>query len=265
MSDKIGITHIIPNIGNLDAYAELAQQYSFGFEYNDFFVPDLLDDETALKQRIALYKGLDRPKGKDTLHGAFLDIVPFSQDSGIRKHSIYRMQQSIEIAGQLGCRGVIFHTGLIPGMVGDEKYRSHFLEATADTMRMLLKQDSEIEIYCENMFDESPLELAALEELLRGEGRFGVCLDIGHMMLATDKPEEWFQALGRGIRHFHMNDNYLERDNHLAMGAGKIDWKRIFALVEQYGLEDRSRLLEVSSLEKIQDSLEYLKEQHFNF
>lgn len=263
MSDNIGVTHIIPNIENLEAYVELAEQYSLGFEYNDFFVPDLLDDEAALKQRIALYNGLGRPKGRDTIHGAFFDIVPFSWDSGIRKHSIYRMQQSVEIAGQLGCRGVVFHTGLIPGMVGDEKYRSHFLEVTADTMRMLLKQDNEIEIYCENMFDESPLELAALAELLAEESRFGICLDIGHMMLATDRPEEWFQALGKSIHHFHMNDNYLKRDNHLAMGAGKIDWKQIFALVEQYGLSDKSKLLEVSGLEKIQASLEYLKEQHF--
>ncbi len=264
MSDSIAITHIIPNIKELEAYVEIAKQYSLGFEYNDFFVPDLLDDKDALQQRIALYNGLGRPKGRDTLHGAFFDIVPFSWDGGIRRHSIYRMQQSVEIAGQLGCRGVIFHTGLIPGMVGDEKYRTHFLEVMADTMRMLLKQDEDIEIYCENMFDESPQELASLAQMLQEEERFGICLDIGHMMLATDKPEEWFQVLGRSIHHFHMNDNYLERDNHLAMGAGNIDWKCIFSLIGQYGLWDRSRLLEVSSLKNINISLEYLKEQHFN-
>lgn len=264
MSDNIEITHIIPNVQKLESYVEIAGQYSLGFEYNDFFVPDLLDDKDALKQRIALYNGLGRPKGKDTLHGAFFDLVPFSWDNGIRQHSVYRMQQSVEIAGQLGCRGVIFHTNILPGMVGDEKYRNHWLEAMADTMRMLLKQDSEIELYCENMFDESPLELAALAELLREEGRFGICLDIGHMMLATDKPEEWFQALGSSIRHFHMNDNYLKRDNHLAMGEGKIDWKHIFALVGQFGLCDTSKLLEVSGLEKIRISLEYLKRKNFS-
>lgn len=264
MSDNIEITHIIPNIQDLEAYAEIAEQYSLGFEYNDFFAPDLLDDEGALKQRIALYNELKRPKGKDTLHGAFLDIVPFSSDSGIRKHSIYRMQQSVDIAGQLGCRGVIFHTGLIPGMVGDEKYRTHWLEATADTMRMLLKQDDDIEIYCENMFDESPLELAELAEMLKEEERFGICLDIGHMMLATDKPEEWFQAMGSGIHHFHTNDNYLKRDNHLALGQGNINWDQIFELIRQYELCGRSKLLEVNGLEKIKISLEYLQEQHFN-
>lgn len=253
------ITHIIPKVKDLEAYTEIAEKYSLGFEYNDFFAPDLLDDEGALKQRIALYSQLGRPKGRDTIHGAFLDIVPFSSDSGIRRHSIYRMQQSVEIAGQLGCRGVIFHTGLIPGMVGDETYRSHWLEAMADTVRMLLGQDKSIEIYCENMFDESPLELADLAGMLKEEERFGICLDIGHMMLATDKPEEWFQAMGSGIRHFHMNDNYLKRDNHLALGQGNIKWDQIFALIGQYGLWDRNKLLEVSSLEKIQISLEYLE------
>ncbi len=127
-----------------------------------------------------------------------------------------------------------------------------------------MKQDEDIEIYCENMFDESPQELASLAQMLQEEERFGICLDIGHMMLATDKPEEWFQVLGRSIHHFNRNDNYLERDNHLAMGAGNIDWKCIFSLIGQYGLWDRSRLLEVSSLKNINISLEYLKEQHFN-
>ncbi|MCM1326759.1 MAG: sugar phosphate isomerase/epimerase [Bacteroidales bacterium] len=264
MLDHNEITHIIPNVKELDAYVEVAGKYSLGFEYNDFFIPDLLDDPEEVRQRIAVYNGLGRPKGRDTLHGAFLDIVPFSQDSGIRKHSIYRMQQSVEIAGELGCRGVIFHTGLIPDMVGDEKYRSHWLESMADTVRMLLKQDSSIEIYCENMFDESPQELAELAKLLQEEERFGVCLDIGHMMLKTKEPAEWFRILGSSIRHFHMNDNYLKRDNHLALGDGEIDWNDIFALMSRHGLWDRSRLLEVSDLEKIHISLDYLEKQYFN-
>ena len=50
----------------------------------------------------------------DTMHGAFFDIVPFSWDSGISRHSLYRMQQSAEIAAGLGCRAVIFHAGLRP-------------------------------------------------------------------------------------------------------------------------------------------------------
>lgn len=259
MTENRKITHIIPNIQELETYVEFAEKHSLGFEYNDFFNPALLDDKAALAQRIALYQALDRPAGIDTLHGAFYDIVPFSWDSGISRHSIYRMQQSVEIAGQLGCRGVIFHTGLTPGLVGDHKFRSNWLKVMADTVRMLLKQNDTIQIYCENMFDESPLELAELAAILADEKRFGICLDIGHMMLATDKPKDWLEAMGAYVRHFHVNDNHLNRDEHLPLGCGSIDWPCIFELLREHDLCGSSMLLEVNGLDKIQTSLDYLK------
>jgi sugar phosphate isomerase/epimerase len=261
MFDNSGLIEIIPDPEEIDSYVELSGRYHLGFEYNDFYVPDLLDDEKALREKVAFYNGLHRQKGVDTLHGVFFDITPFSWDSGIRRHSIYRMQQSVEIAGALGCRGVIFHTNLNPELVDGEKYRRSWLEAMAETMRLLLKQDNSLEIYCENMFDESPRELAELAAMLEGERRFGVCLDIGHVMLTPHDPEGWFQTLAPFIRHFHMNDNHLKRDEHLPLGCGNIEWNRIFQLMEQYGLKDRSVLLEVNGLEKIGKSMDYLCRQ----
>lgn len=254
------ITHIIPDWRELDTYMELAEKYSFNFEYDDFFEPDLLDDKEALEQRIAIYNNLGRERGKDTLHGAFYDIVPFSWDSGIRSHSLYRMQQSMEIAARLGCRGVIFHTGIIPGMTGNAKYRSNWLNVMTDTFKTLLAQDNTLEIYCENMFDASYREIAELAENLQDEKRFGVCLDVAHMMLVTKAPEEWFDSLGSHIRHFHINDNHLEQDEHLAMGQGKIDWKYMDKLMQPCVSDNVSVLLEVKGLDRIRRSLVYGEE-----
>lgn len=259
MTDNPGMIHIIPDPEDVEAYDKLAAQYSFGFEYNDFYEPDLLDDEKKLEKRIELYHGLHREKGVDTLHGAFYDIVPFSWDSGIRRHSVRRMAQSVEIAARLGCRAVIFHTGLVPGLVEDRKYRLNWLSVMAETMRELLEVSGPVEIYCENMFDTSPGELAELAAELEGEERFGICLDIGHMMLATREPKPWFEALAPYIRHFHINDNHFHRDEHLALGCGSIEWDYIFRLMDQYRLWDRSILLEVKGMDKIESSMEYLR------
>ncbi len=259
MRDNRGMIQIIPNPEEMEVYDKLAAEYSFGFEYNDFYQPDLLDDAGKLDKRIELYNGLQRAKGMDTLHGAFYDIVPFSWDSGIRRHSVHRMAQSVEIAARLGCRAVIFHTGLVPGLVGDRKYRSNWLSVMADTMRELLEVSGSVEIYCENMFDASPRELADLAAELQGEERFGICLDIGHMMLTTREPKPWFEALAPYIRHFHINDNHFQRDEHLALGEGNIEWDDIFRLMDQFRLWDRSILLEVKGMDKIKSSMEYLR------
>lgn len=247
---------IIPSWEQIDDYLALSEKYGLAFEYNDFFAPALLDDSVGLKERVRSYKSLERPQGLDTLHGAFYDVLPFSWDSGIRKNSIYRMQQSVEIADELGCRGVVFHTNFNPDFLNNRKYRDNWLESMRAVISQLLSGSS-CEIYLENMFDQSPCELEEEAVLLQDESRFGICLDIAHMRLATDEPQEWLQVLAPYIRHFHINDTYLKYDDHLALGQGNIDWKEMETLLEKYGLKDKSRLIEVSGLDKIQESLKY--------
>lgn len=250
---------IIPEIGRIEEYVRLSEQYALGFEYNDFFNPDLLENESALRERIRQYRQLGRPEKTDTMHGAFYDLVPFSWDSVISRHSQYRMQQSAEIAAQLGCRAVIFHAGLIPEYMKGERYYRNWLETMDAVVRKLTAQ-ADVEIYFENVQETFPTELAVLAESLRDESRFGICLDAAHMMLTKGAPpEEWFRKLAPYIRHFHVNDNHFMTDEHLALGCGSIDWKEIFDAMKQYGLTDRSMLLEVNGLEKIRISLEYLE------
>lgn len=250
---------IIPEIGRIDEYVKLSEQYALGFEYNDFFDPDLLENEGALRERIRQYRQLGRPGKRDTMHGAFFDLVPFSWDSVISRHSRYRMQQSAEIAAELGCRAVIFHAGLVPEYIKGERYYRNWLETMAAMARKLTAQ-ADVEVYYENVWEKSPAELAALADSLGDESRFGICLDAAHMMLAGGaSPEEWFRGLAPYIRHFHMNDNHLETDDHLALGCGSIDWQEIFGMIGRYGLAERSMLLEMSGLEKIRTSLQYLE------
>ena len=253
---------IIPEIDRIEEYMELAERYSLGFEYNDFFNPELLDDKDALRMRIRQYKQLGRPKHRDTMHGAFYDIVPFSWDSGISRHSLYRMEQSAEVAAELGCRAVIFHAGLRPEFAGSEKYYRNWLETMISAARKLTAQ-SDVEIYYENVYESSPEELGELVDSLRDESGFGICLDVAHMILAgggdRENMERWFRRLSPYIRHFHLNDNHLKTDDHLALGCGDIKWDEVFRLVGKSGLSDKSMLLEVNGQDKINRSLEYLR------
>ena len=70
---------MIPDMQNLRESVSLAETYGLGFEYNDFFHPDVLDDEERLQRCFAAYQAAPQPK-YCTLHGAFLDVIPFSPD-----------------------------------------------------------------------------------------------------------------------------------------------------------------------------------------
>ena len=37
--------YVIPDLDNIEKYLELSKKYNLGFEYNDFFMPKLLDDK----------------------------------------------------------------------------------------------------------------------------------------------------------------------------------------------------------------------------
>lgn len=65
---------IIPSLTQLKNYAEFSRQYHAAFEYNEFFLPAILDQEEQKKKIMYQYMELDRDRSNDTLHGAFLDI-----------------------------------------------------------------------------------------------------------------------------------------------------------------------------------------------
>ena len=47
---------IIPNVANMEKSLAVAKEYNLGFEYNDFFDPDVLDDDNRLNELINYYK-----------------------------------------------------------------------------------------------------------------------------------------------------------------------------------------------------------------
>lgn len=174
------------------------------------------------------------------------------------------MQQSIEVAEELGCKGVIFHTNISPSFAHSEWYTNEWLGKSILALKKLFKCCSNVEIYFENMLDDSPEYLFQLSESMRDEKRFGVCLDIAHLMVMSRNPELWFQKLAPFIKHFHFNDNNLVYDEHMTMGKGRIDWKHISSLLKQYNLfnENVSKLIEVRGLQSTIESLKYVRENN---
>ena len=158
------VIEIIPKREEIGKSLELASRYHAAFEYNDFFVPDVLDDPRQVDALISFYLKLPRDRSLDTLHGTFLDITVHSSDSLIRKASDQRIRQSMEIAKALGVRGVVFHTNLIANFQ-DAAYRQGWLEQNHRYFTALAAEYPGLHIYMENMFDLTPDMYAAFGSL----------------------------------------------------------------------------------------------------
>ena len=249
--------YLIPEIRRLRESAEVAARYGAGFEYNDFFHPDVLDDPDEIRRRVGLYLDLPRDRSLDTLHGAFLDVTVHSADPRIVSVSDARIRQCMEIATRLGVRAVVFHTNLIPNFFS-ESYMQNWCEKNEAYWRRILKDYAPIRVYIENMFDRTPDCLCRLAERLSGEPGFGICLDYAHACVFGDDPKRFCEMLKPYVRHLHVNDNDLVHDAHWPVGKGKIDWVAYNAFAG--GLSgDVTTLIEVGSLEDFEQSVRAMK------
>ncbi len=251
---------IIPEINNMCESVELAGKYSLGFEYNDFFNPQVLDNADRLQQLCETYSKYKLP-GYCTLHGAFYDVIPFSKDAKIREIALLRIEQSIEIAKKMGASAVVFHTNYEP-FLNSSDYANQWVLENSKIWGEILEKHSDISIYLENMFDTTPDILAGLSEKLAGHDNYGVCLDYAHAALSKVKPEVWAKRLGSFVKHVHINDNDLVSDLHLAWGDGKINRDKFYISYEEY-LKGASVLIETGSAENVRRSLEVLIREGF--
>ena len=250
--------YLVPDVKDMERMSALADAYGCAFEYNDFYMPDVLDDPASQAELIADYEKYRDGFRQDTIHGAFLDVTVHSQDALIREVSVKRMRQSMETASRMGVRGVVFHTGRIAGF-RDPGYLDNWHKQNAELYAELAQQYPGQQIYMDNMFDEAPDILAKLAEEMKSVKNFGVCLDYAHAMLSRCPGREWIEALAPYIRHIHINDNDLLNDLHQAVGSGNIDWQEYDENVRKYGI-DASVLVEVNGYEAQKASLEYMKQ-----
>lgn len=247
---------IIPDRKNLKNTLSLADEYNLGFEYNDFFMPDVLDSDECIENIVSEYKKEKLP-GFTTMHGAFMDVIPFSSDEKIKEISLLRINQSLQVARRIGAKAVVFHTNYNP-FLNSADYVTEWIKQNTGIWQKLLSDNKDISVYLENMFDVSPDILKELAESLSVNKNFGICLDWAHASISKTAPPEWARILGKHIKHIHINDNDLKSDLHLAWGDGQIDRFAFYNCYEKY-FNSATVLIETNSLENKEKSLEQLK------
>lgn len=252
---------VVSKLDRLQEYKAIADAYGVGFEINDFYEPRVLDDEKEQSRMVEKYLENGVPDDS-TMHGAFLDVVVFSSDERIAEISKLRMRQSVEIAKKLGVKGVVFHTNCNPMLAGDI-YDNNVVSKTVafmeELLQELLEEHSSMQLYLENMFDDSPKILAEISQHLCKYQNYGVCLDYAHASISTVPMSDWVDALAPYLKHIHINDNDLKKDLHGALGTGQIDWNQFVKYYHTH-FDQCSVLIEATEPEAQIQSLNYLKE-----
>lgn len=249
---------IIPEADRLDDYLSLAKQHNVAFEYNDFYQPEIYDDEARIEELIKRYKATGRNLSLDTMHGAFFGLDLASVDPVIRRRSQELMAKSCEIAQRLGVGGVVFHTGLIGGLELSY-YIDNWIDEAVSFFSEQCSKYGELNIYIENTFEQTPDVFVKLMKRMSGVPNFRVCLDYAHAVLTRTEARVWLEALEPYISHIHINDNDKRNDLHFVPGCGSIDFSEWKSFMDKISY-DKTVLLEIKGYDNVVAAIDFINE-----
>ena len=192
-----------------------------------------------------------------SIHAPISDINIGSLNERIREDSVIELLTTAETAANLNIDLMTIHPGMTSMAVPYMEEKA--AEKAKKSLRSLDRISAEygVVIAVENM-PAFPFMLGRtaeeLKELLDGTNlRF--CLDIGHAN-TTDQIDELIKEFRDRLANIHIHDNHGEHDEHLTLGEGDIDFKRIIDSLKGY---TGNYIIESRSFPSAVESQDYLR------
>jgi len=172
-------------------------------------------------------------KLKATVHAPYGDLNLATLNDPIYRESIRQITTCIERAADITDR-VTFHPGYMSPVGKLVPQKIWGLQKAALQEIGKVAHDHGVLACLENMISVKEFlcrdagELVGMTEGIEG---IGMTFDFGHAN-TMGKVAEFLPIVGKA-NHIHIHDNHGERDEHLALGDGTIDWKAVGAEVRK--------------------------------
>ncbi len=192
-----------------------------------------------------------------SIHAPISDINLASLNERIREDSILEILTTAESAANLNIETITIHPGLtsmaVPYM--EEKAVEKAKKSLSSIDR--ISAEYGVRIAVENM-PSFPFMLGHTAEEMKdliGNTNLGFCLDIGHAN-TTDQIDELIKEFKDRLINVHIHDNNGEMDEHLTLGEGNIDFKKVLDSLKGY---QGNYIIESKSYPSAVDSQDYLR------
>lgn len=192
-------------------------------------LPDLEEVGSAL-DRLGLWPA--------AMHAPFRGLSLLETDATKRSNRIAVLQQTMDVAAALDCALLVVHVDgegkEIPPSLGTSE-RAALLRTAADALRQLCAYGAErgITLLIENQPDRTGVRVGArveeLAEIVKTVDMPNVrlCFDVAHAVVSTgDWYGQWRQVVDY-VMSVHVSDTKGTDDEHLPLGEGAIEWKRV--------------------------------------
>ena len=206
-------------LSNIDPNAHtLARNAAVGLEIAEFCTAWNLDN--AFRETD---KGVQEKLGgiqRRILHGPFNELFPCAIDPKARALAAERYRQALSLAARYGANKVVLHGGYNPWLY----YPCWYTEQSILFWKEFLNTvPQDMTICLENVLEE---EYTMLLDIVKGvsDPRLQMCLDIGHVnAYSRQGVETWLESCAPYLSHFHIHNNFGDKDTHQGLLDGSID------------------------------------------
>ena len=170
-----------------------------------------------------------------SIHAPIGDVNIASLNEKMRESALEETIRTMEHANLMDIGMVTIHPGIYSMVLHDVQSRS--VEQSKRSLKAIEKGAREYGVTAaiENMpsfaimIGQTPEELL---DLIDGTD-LKICFDIGHAN-TMGKIDECIDAFGGRVVNIHIHDNMGQKDDHMAIGDGNIDFIRVISRLKRY-------------------------------
>lgn len=167
---------------------------------------------------------------KKSIRNKVFNIASLNEDT--RKFSINEIKRTLKIAEYLGAKLITIHGGIVENK---DDYNIH-LDMARKTLKKLNPKFKKIKLCIENLPIKEHSGIICLEipkkpkdllYVVNGFDNIGICYDIGHANTIMN-PISFYKKIRKSgkIWNIHIHDNNGDKDNHLSLGNGDINFMK---------------------------------------
>lgn len=228
---------IVSILEEIDSYAKL------GFDYLELAMDPPMAHYSTISADLATIGQALRDNGLAAVCHLPTFVTTADLTESLRRASIEEMHRSLEIAAELGIEKAVLHPSMVTGMGG---HVMTTIKALAFDFFAGMVESADrfgVQLCLENMFPRNLFgaEPEDFEEIFTAFPTLKLTLDTGHANIDDwrgDRLMSLVDRLGDRIGHLHFSDNRGRRDEHLAIGEGTVDFRRLVKRLQALGYDD---------------------------
>jgi sugar phosphate isomerase/epimerase len=226
---------------------ELEDIASLGFDYVELTMDPPQAHYTTIRQNMDSILSFLKTHSMNVICHLPTFVSTADLTDSIREASLQEMFNSLEVAAELGSLKVVLHPGHIGGLA--VFVRETVMAYANDSLAAIIGRAEQLGlcVCLENMFPKCRafFEPADFVEILQRFPKLKLTLDTGHANIGargSRRTLDFIKQFGPRIGHIHVSDNFGERDDHIPVGSGTIDFSTITKTLKTCGYDDTTTL-----------------------